>query len=132
MATLYGRGRGKAGSHKPIFTEKPTWVVLNNKQIEELIVKLAKEGNTSAKIGLILRDSYGINNIRGIIGKKIEKVLEENKIEYEPHELIAVEKKHKKLKKHFESNKQDKVAKRGLQLTEVKLIRLKRYHKRNK
>lgn len=130
MATLYGRGRGKAGSHKPVFTEKPEWIVLSNKQIEELIVKLAKEGNTSAKIGLILRDTYGINNVRGILGKKIEKVLKENKIDYEPHELNAVEKKHKKLKKHFENNKQDKVAKRGLQLTEVKIRRLKKYHKK--
>jgi small subunit ribosomal protein S15 len=34
--------------------------------------------------------------------------------------------------KHFESNKQDKTAKRGLQLTESKINRLIRYYKKSK
>jgi len=34
--------------------------------------------------------------------------------------------------KHFESNKQDMVAKRGIQLTESKINRLVRYYKKKK
>ena len=37
-------------------SENPAWVVLNATEIEDLIVKLAKDGIISAQIGLILRD----------------------------------------------------------------------------
>jgi small subunit ribosomal protein S15 len=126
MSTIYGKGRGKAGSHRPK-PEKPYWLKLQSKEIEELIVKLAKQELPSAKIGLVLRDTYGIPSTKAAIGKKIQQVLKENKISVADENTIALEKKHAKLNKHIEKNKQDKVAKRGKQLTESKLARLKRY-----
>ncbi len=129
MATLYGRGKGKAGSHKPAASEKSNFSSLSNQEIEEIILKLAKQGNNSAKIGMILRDTYGVGNIRITLGKKVEKILDENKLEHEPNELVSMEKQVKKLKKHFEKNKQDMTAKRGLQLAEAKLRRLKSNYK---
>lgn len=128
MATLYGRGRGKAGSHKPAVTEKSNFGSLSNKEIEDIIVKLGKQGIPSAKIGLTLRDNYGVGNVRAVLGKKIEKVLDENKIEHEPQEIVSLSKKIKKLKKHAENNKQDRVGKRGLQMNEAKLRRVQKYH----
>lgn len=129
MATLYGHGRGKAGSHAPV-QEKPYWLKFEPKEVEELVVKMARQGIDSAKIGLILRDSYGIPSVKTITGKKIQQILKENKIETQPLELVSLEKKLKSLKKHLEKNKKDMTAKRGLQLTEAKIRRLKKYYER--
>ncbi|MCL6500450.1 MAG: 30S ribosomal protein S15 [Candidatus Pacearchaeota archaeon] len=129
MATLYGKGRGKAGSHAPK-PEKPHWLNMSAKDAEALVVDLAKKGVSVPKIGLILRDSYGVPSVKMLTGKKITKILEENNIAVEPHEIIALKKRIKTLKKHTEKNKKDMVAKRGLQLTEEKLRRLQRASKK--
>ncbi|MBC7119337.1 MAG: 30S ribosomal protein S15, partial [Methanobacteriaceae archaeon] len=42
---------------------KPDWVEYSNEEIEELIIKLYKEGNPPSKIGIILRDQHGIPNV---------------------------------------------------------------------
>lgn len=130
MATLYGHGKGKARSHAPK-QEKPYWLKLEPKEVEELIVKMAKQGMDSTKIGLVLRDSYGIPNVKAATGKKIQQILKENKIEVSPLELVSLQKKLKALKKHFEKNKKDMTAKRGLQLTESKIRRLKKYYEKS-
>lgn len=129
MATLYGRGRGKARSHAPK-QEKPYWLKLTNEEVEELVVKLAKEGMDSAKIGLVLRDSYGIPSVKAVTGKSIQKILKEHGIEVYSLELVALQKKAKALRKHLEKNKKDMTAKRGLQLTEAKIRRLEKYYER--
>jgi len=129
MATLYGKGRGKAGSHSPK-PEKPHWFSMKPEEVEKLIVELAKKGLTPVKMGLILRDNCGVNSVKVITGKKIKKILEEKGIEVEPHELNALKKRIKALKKHLEKNKKDTRAKRGLQLTEAKFRRLQKYYKK--
>ena len=126
MATLYGRGRGRAGSHAPK-SEKPYWLKITPEEVEELVVKLAQEEIPAAKIGLILRDSHGVHSVRAITGKKIQKILAEHGFKPKTQEIHALEKRIKELKEHFEKNKQDKVAKRGLQLAMAKLDRLNRY-----
>jgi len=129
MATFYGHGRGKAGSHPPEDV-KPSWLKLKPEEIEEIVLKLAKQDINSAKIGLILRDSYGIPSIKAITGKKIQKILAEKNIEKSPLEIIALKKRINALKKHLEKNRKDKKAKRGLQLSEEKVRRLENYHKK--
>jgi small subunit ribosomal protein S15 len=129
MATLYGRGRGKARSHAPK-AEKPYWVKMESKEIEEVVVKLAKQGLSSAKIGLMLRDNYGIPSTKTVIGKKVEKILAENNVKTQDYNIVSLEKRQRALKKHLEKNKKDMTAKRGLQLTEAKIRRLEKYSKR--
>ncbi len=131
MATLYGKGRGKARSHSPK-SEKPPWFSMKKEEVESLIVELAKKGVSIPKIGLILRDGYGVVSIKLITGKKIKKILEEKGIKMESTELIVIEKRIKALKKHLEKNKKDTRAKRGLQLTQAKMRRLKKYYKKKK
>jgi small subunit ribosomal protein S15 len=126
MATLYGHGKGRARSHPPK-AEKPYWVTLNSAEIEALVVKLSKEGYSTAKIGVALRDNYGIPNVQVITGKKVEKILIANGIAVEKQDMQALMLKEKKLQKHFEKNKKDYTAKRGLQLTKAKVKRLKDY-----
>ena len=79
----------------------------------------------------ILRDTYGVPDVRRILNKKIGKILEENKLKPKlPEDLVALIKKQLNILKHLESNKKDMPAKRGLQLTENKINKLIKYYKR--
>ncbi|MDP7141394.1 MAG: 30S ribosomal protein S15 [Candidatus Woesearchaeota archaeon] len=133
MARMHSRKLGKAGSTKPSKKIIPTWSKYKAKEAEILVKKLAKEGNSPSKIGIILRDTYGIPDVSIVTKKKITKILEENKLLKElPEDLMALIKKAIKEKKHMENNKHDKSALRGLQLTESKIKRLVKYYKRTK
>jgi|SRR3989338_1875722 len=129
MAKMHSRARGRAGSKKPV---KPnvSWVTYKPKEIELIIVKLAKEGNTPSKIGMVLRDTYGIPDTELIIGKKITEVLVDKKAAPTiPEDLMALIRKNIYIRKHLEKNKKDMAAKRGLQLTDSKIRRLVKYYK---
>lgn len=126
MAKRYGRGRGKARSHAPK-AEKPYWLKMDTKEVEDLVISLAKKEMPPAKIGLVLRDTYGIPSVKAITGKKIQKIIAERGMETKSQDIKALEKSAKMLKAHLDKNKQDKVAKRGLQLTESKLAKLRKH-----
>jgi len=131
MARMHSRTKGKSGSTKPVEMKKPFWNNKKAKEIEMVIAKLAKDGNSASKIGIILRDSYGIPDVKTVLDKSITKVLEEKELKKElPEDLLALIKKTVDIRTHMEENKQDKVAKRGLQLTESKIKRLVKYYKR--
>lgn len=97
---------------KPSSEEKVSWIKLKPAELESIVIKLAKEGNTPAKIGLILRDKHGIPKAK-LLGKKITKILKDNKINY-IIEKDAIDKKIEKIKKHIEKNKHDHTAGRSL------------------
>jgi len=123
--------KGKASQkqkQKEVKQEKHT--KLNAKQVEELIVKLYKEGHKPDKIGLILRDTYGIPDVRAITGKKLVKILREKGFDVFPSDLESLIEKVKNLKKHFEKNKKDYTAKRALQILEARIRILSNYYKK--
>ncbi len=133
MARMHSRRKGKAGSKKPIRKTVPSWLRYKPKEVELLVVKLAKEGYAPSKIGLFLRDTYGIPDVKLVTKKKITQILKENNLLPElPEDLTALIKKSIALIKHLEKNHQDKTAKRGLQLTESKIKRLIKYYKKVK
>lgn len=128
---MYSRRKGKSGSTRPVDKKKKTWMKYDAKEAESLVLKLAKTGLTKSQIGLTLRDSYGVPDIKIITKKSISKILEKNKLEAElPEDLNSLIKKDIQLIKHFESNKQDMPAKRGIRLTESKINRLVKYYKK--
>lgn len=130
MARMHSRAKGQSGSHPPLEVTKPTWTRLSEKEIELLVAKLAKEGRTASEIGTILRDSYGIPNVKLLTGKQISEILKDKNLAPElPEDLNALIKRSVILRKHLETNKQDMGAKRGLQLTESKIKRLSFYYK---
>jgi len=130
MARLYSKKKGKHGSKKPLKKAKPSWVNYDSKTVEQLIVKLAKSGKTAGEIGLILRDSYGIPDIKAITKKKIAQILKENNLLHKvPDDIIALIKKSIVIAKHMETNRKDMPSKRGLLLTESKINRLSKYYK---
>lgn len=130
MARMYSRRKGKAGSKKPVKKVKPVWIRYTAKEIEQLVVKLVKAGKSASEIGIILRDTYGVPNVKTLTKKKISKILEENKVGPKlPYDLVALIKRDIAIMKHLDTNKKDMTARRGLMLTESKIRRLTKYYK---
>lgn len=132
MARMYSRKKGKAGSSRTN-VGKANWVNEKKPSVERLVIKLKKEDMDSAKIGLVLRDSYGIPCVKDICGKTINAILKENDLKSDiPEDMYNLLKKVVLIKKHINANKHDKYAKRGLAMTESKIRRLVKYYKREK
>ncbi|MEM5829250.1 MAG: 30S ribosomal protein S15 [Candidatus Aenigmatarchaeota archaeon] len=129
MARMYSGKRGRAGSHKPPVKIVPKWVKLKKEEIEDLIEKLAKQRLTSAQIGMILRDQYGIPDVKTIVGKDISEIMKERGVYPEiPEDLMNLLRKAVNLRAHLEKHKKDKHSLRGLQNLESKIKRLGKYY----
>ena len=130
MARIHSRTKGKSGSTKPI--EKDfSYAQLSIKETEKKIIEMAKDGITSSKIGLILRDSFVILDVKGYTSKSITTIIKEGGISLEiPEDISSLKKKYQKLKKHLEANNRDIHNKRSLILTRSKILRLMKYYKR--
>ena len=107
--------------------ETPLWLKFSEKDMEAIVVKLAKQGLTSEKIGLELRDSYGIPTTR-ITGKKISQILKENGI-YQDTTAVNLDKKQQAIVAHIKKNKQDKRAKLALTIISARISKYKKYKK---
>lgn len=133
MAKMHSRKKGKSGSKRPIKKTQPTWLRYKAKEVELLVVKLAKEGHSSSQIGIHLRDNYGVPDVKLVTGKNITQILKEKELYPElPEDLLSLIKKAVKITKHLEDNDQDMPALRGLQLTQSKINRLAKYYKEKK
>lgn len=131
MARMHSRKKGKSGSKRPSRIIKPDWCEYTPEQVEELVIQLAKKGESASTIGLILRDSYGIPLVKAISGKKISQILKENKITTPlPEDLTALIKRALKVRKHLEDNKKDLEGTKGLHRIESKIYRLIKYYKK--
>ncbi len=130
-ARMHTRRKGKAGSKKPISKTAPSWLEYKKDEVEQLVIKLAKKGLQSSQIGLELRDSYGIPDVKMITKKSISQILKDNKLYSEiPEDLQNLVKRASAVKKHLALNKKDTPSKRGLQLVESKIRRLEKYYHR--
>lgn len=130
LAKLYARRRGKAQSKRLYRTGNPSFVTLSPKEIENIIISLAQKGEPPAKIGLILRDQYGIPSVRFTLGKKLSQILKEHNLLPEiPEDLMSLIKQAINIRKHLIQHKKDFVSKRALQLVEGKINRLIDYYK---
>jgi len=91
MARMYSRKRGKSSSKKPLRTTSPSWVSYQAKEVELLVAKLSKEGKTPSYVGLVLRDTYGIPDVKLSTKKSITSILEEKKLLAQiPEDLMAL------------------------------------------
>jgi|GEM_PF-1459892 len=108
--------------------EKPEWLKTSDKEIEELVVKLAKQGLTSEKIGTELRDKHGIPKTK-LLGKKISQILKENNL-YQDATLVNLEKKQESIIKHLGKNKQDQRARLALTIIKARITKYNKYKKR--
>jgi small subunit ribosomal protein S15 len=110
---------------------EPDWIEYSTEEIEELILKLTKEGNSTSKIGVILRDQHGIPDVKTVTGMKITQILEKHDqaLEY-PEDLMNLIRKAVNVRDHLEENPKDLHTRRGLQLMESRIRRLVKYYVR--
>lgn len=130
MGRMHSKGKGRSRSYKPVERKAPAWLAYKPAEVEQIILKLGKAGETPSKIGLHLRDQYGIPDVKAALGKSISMILAENKLLAEiPEDLMSMLKKEVFLRKHLENNRHDEGAKRGMILTQSKTKRLVKYYK---
>ena len=103
------------------------WINYEREEIEKLILKMTKEGHSNAKIGLILRDQYGIPRVREL-KLKVKKITESQQKPPVPEDMFNLMKKAVNLHKHMTENKGDAKAKHGLEYVESKIRRLGKYY----
>jgi small subunit ribosomal protein S15 len=128
---MHIRRKGRSHSKRPIKMAKPEWLQLSQKEIEEIALRLAREGKYPSEIGMILRDQYGVPTFKQITGKKLTKFLEEHGIKYEyPEDLARLIEKAKNLTNHLRIHRKDYRNKHSLELIEAKIHRLAKYYKR--
>jgi small subunit ribosomal protein S15 len=127
---MHSRKKGKSGSKKPIVSNVDQWLEYDNDEIVGIIVDLTKKGLSTSEIGAMLRDQYGVPDVKALIGKRITKILEEKNLKPElPEGMVNLLTKALKLRKHLEKNKRDNSNRRGLSLVEAKIKRLIKYYK---
>lgn len=104
---------------------------LSSGETEELIIKLFKEGNPPSKIGLILRDQYGVPSVKQVVGKSIAQILNQHGLKQElPEDLMNLLRKAVFLRRHLEKNRKDIASRRALELLEGKIQKLVKYYTR--
>jgi small subunit ribosomal protein S15 len=92
--------------------EKPEWVKIKPAELEKIVLDLAKNGETPARIGLILRDQHGIPKAK-LLGKKISQIIEEANLSIKSEKELT-KGKISTLEKHSSIHKHDYSAKRSL------------------
>jgi len=98
-------------------------------EVEELVVKLAKEGHPASKIGIILRDQYGVPSVKQATGKSMIQILGKHGLNPElPEDLINTIKKAVGLHRHLAQNRKDTTSKRALELLEGRINKLAKYY----
>ncbi len=129
MAKLHTKKKGKSGSRKVKGRKK--WVELSAKEIEKIIINLQAKGTRVAEIGIILRDLYGVPDIKERCGKSVTKIIEEKvgKVEYSD-DILDLIKKAVNIRKHLEKNKSDTHNRVKLTSVEAKIRRIGEYYSR--
>lgn len=129
MARLHSKKKGKAGSKRPKSAAAPEWVGMKKADIEEAILKMAREGVPPAKIGLILRDQHAVANLRGVLGMSLKAFLKKGKVlgEY-PEDLLALIRKAMRMAGHGKASKNDVHNSVKLTHVESKIQRLVKYY----
>ncbi|KAI8359066.1 40S ribosomal protein S13 [Choanephora cucurbitarum] len=130
MGRMYTSGKGISGSALPYRRSPASWVKTTSDEVVDMICKHAKKGLSPAQIGVILRDSNGIPQVKSITGNKVLRILKSNGLAPEvPEDLYHLIKKAVSVRKHLERNRKDKDSKYRLILIESRIHRLARYYK---
>lgn len=130
---MHTRRKGKSGSTKLIRSEAPSWSTMSSDEINKSILQMWKQGMSTSLIGMVLRDQYGVPDVKLITGKKITTILKENdQTQPIPEDLYNLLIKAIGLRKHVLNNHADKHNARALNNTESKIRRLVKYYQSNK
>ncbi|MFQ5921075.1 MAG: 30S ribosomal protein S15 [Nitrososphaerales archaeon] len=131
MARIHAHRKGKSHSTRPVKSANASWVTMGKDEITSLVVNMAKDGLGPSEIGIRLRDEYGIPLAKDVLGKPINKILQENNVSPEmPEDLDLLVRKALGLQKHLRTHPADRNNIRSLELLEAKVHRLSKYYKR--
>ena len=131
MARMHARKKGKASSTRPYRNQAPEWLSHDKKFISKKVEELRRQGQSTAMIGVILRDQYGVPNVKEALGTKMATLVDELNLSPKyPEDLVNLVKQASNLRRHLEDNRKDLHSRRGLQLIESKIRRLVKYYKK--
>ena len=68
MGRLHSKGKGISSSALPYSRSAPAWLKTTPDQVVDQICKLAKKGATPSQIGVVLRDSHGVAQVKIVTG----------------------------------------------------------------
>ncbi|MDQ1280973.1 MAG: small subunit ribosomal protein [Thermoproteota archaeon] len=121
---------GKSHSRRPISRRAPAWCKYSPEEVEAFVIKLAKEGTPPSKIGVVLRDQYGIPLVKPIVGKSIKQIMDDTGVKTNlPEDLNQLIVRTTALQRHLARNRSDSVNKRSLELLVSRVYRLANYYK---
>ena len=69
MGRLHSNGKGISASAIPYSRTPPAWLKVTPDQVVDQICKLAKKGATPSQIGVVLRDSHGVAQVKVVTGE---------------------------------------------------------------
>jgi len=103
---------------------------LSSSEVEELVVKLAKEGTPPSRIGIVLRDQHAVPSVKEVTGKSVKQILDAHEIKPElPEDLISKIRKAVALYSHLDRNPKDFGTKRALEVVEAEIVKLAKYYR---
>ena len=133
MGRMHSKGKGISKRSLPYRKSPPSWVQISASDLTEQIVKMAKRGQSPSQIGVVLRDQYGIPQVKGVTGSKILRILKVQGVAPQlPEDLYHMIKKAVNIRKHVEKFRADKDGKFRLILVESRIHRLARYYRKAK
>jgi len=132
MATAKTTKKGKTRT-KSRKLESSEGLEFGTKDIEKTILELSGQGKTSSEIGIVLRDRYGIPDVKGATGKRIVQILKDKEVGPKiPEDLQGLILKAVELKTHLDQNPKDLHNKKAFHAIESRIRRLAKYYKREK
>lgn len=121
-----------SGQNQETTQQQVERVEYNENEVEQLVVKLGKQGLSPSEIGVRLRDQYGIPSVQDTLGQNITTVLAEHDLEPEiPEDLENVVRRAVNIREHLEENSSDDNAKHQLQQVEAQIRSMAQYYKEN-
>jgi len=131
MARMHSRKRGKSGRKRPKAKTSPEWADMDKAKLEEMILKMAKEGVSPSKIGLVLRDKYSIPEVKPILGMSMTAYLKKNKVGTEyPEDFLELIKRAVRMNRHLKKSKKDVHNTSKYNHVVSKILRLAKYYER--
>lgn len=68
MGRMHSKGRGISSSALPYTRTAPSWCKADAETVVDQILKFSKKGMSPSQIGVVLRDSHGIPQVRYVTG----------------------------------------------------------------
>lgn len=78
MGRMHSKGKGMSASAIPYSRRSPAWFKLTPESVVEQIIKYARKGLSPSQIGVVLRDSHGVSQVKVATGNKILRILKSN------------------------------------------------------